>query len=313
MYMKNRYGVVIQGPLRSFGRSGRTANIPFSQVKAEDVLNFFSVPSIVSYFQRFGHLAKIICVVWDDEEDEDVEVLKGIVGLDNVKVIKDETRPVSASGGVIPGNNKYRQFYSTLKGLEFLKAEGVSHVIKVRSDQQIDVKGLIKDFEDVQRNRDKFILVPRFIRDNSDSLADFYFCAEVNLFESSLRDYLGSQELFSHVHTDLFYCWARKLVGEAPFKYYLSGSNLFDDYIVEAWNQGFCPASREVYSKIIWRGEKLVHIGGGDMFLEDIRLDFSFDVDQIIGRPSLLRFLVGKVKMKVYRLSAKLKFLILKR
>ncbi|TDR57245.1 hypothetical protein DFP85_10160 [Halomonas ventosae] len=297
--MKNKYGLVIQGPLRSLGRSGSTANIALSNLDSEDVVNFFCIPTVVNYFEKFNNLEKIVCVVWDDEDKKDVELLQNIVGHENIKVIKDRTKPVLTSGGVVPGNNKYRQFYSTLKGLEFLKKEGVSHIIKVRSDQSLDINKLIEDFETVQKIRKDTVMVPRVVKNKADHLADFYFVSEIELFELLLKDFLENKEIFHHVHTDLFYCWAKRFLGQPYLPYFFSKTDLFKEYVLKAWNFGFCPASKKVYSSIVWRGENLAYSATDNIFLEDIDYNLVLRQDQIIGKPTLYWLFFSRIKRNI--------------
>lgn len=302
--MKNKYGVIIQGPLHSFGRTGRTANITAGKVKSKDVVTYLAIPNIINYFERFRDLVEIVCVVWDDEECCDIDFLGECVGPENIKIIKDETQFIPAREGLVSGNNKYRQFFSVLKGLEFLKGRAISHVIKVRSDQEVNIGKLIEDYENAEKHRDNFMLVPRLIRNAPDNLADFYFCGEINLFESLLKSYLKNEEIFSHVHTDIFYRWSRCLVGKPWFPYKLSGSSLFEDYINKAWRQGFCPASRMVYSDLRWRGEKIVNLSDESMFIEDLQPDFRVGATQLNPRPSILKLFLSKLKCRVLTLSS---------
>lgn len=263
-----RIGIVIQGPLISTGRTGRTGRVPFRQVTQDDIVSFDCVDLITSLFERFNSRYEMVCVVWESDPEPRRQALRSRLPQGALHEIADDTRPIAAKGPIIPGNNKYRQFRSSLAGFEILKERGCTHVGKIRSDQDIDLDRLVYDYH--QMGSDETVLVPRFIPEQPEIVADFYFIGQADLMIRLFSDYLEQPELFSSIHVDLFYCWARNLCGPPLLPLRLHDTALFDSYIRKLWFR-LKPASRILYTGLVWRGEPIGMGGNRSVFLEDLR------------------------------------------
>jgi hypothetical protein len=262
-------GIVIQGPLISTGRTGRTSNISFESVTCADIVSFDCVSLIVSLVERYGKQCQMVCVVWDEDPEERRQDLKGRLPPGVVLEISDNTRPIAAKGDIIPGNNKYRQIRSSLAGFELLKARGCTHLGKIRSDQDIDLNALLHNYRSIMGAGR--VLVPRYLPKTPDVLADFYFIGQADLMIDLFKNYLEKPQLFTSVHEDLFYRWAEELIGPRPWPLRLRGTPLFDSYIRKVWTR-FYPASRTVYADLVWRGEPLQIKESASLFAEDFDL-----------------------------------------
>jgi hypothetical protein len=132
-----KIGVVIQGPLLSRGRTGATAHIPFFQVKQSDIVDYDCVANISNLFSRYKYdFDDFVCVTWDTEDTSELE---SKIGKQAVLSINDITPFLPPKSSIITGNNKYRQFLSTLKGLERLAKNGCNYALKILTDQSLDL------------------------------------------------------------------------------------------------------------------------------------------------------------------------------
>lgn len=278
-----KIGLVIQGPLVSKGRTGSTVHIPFDQVKEGDVVEYNCVDNIINVYDAYTSVfVEIICVVWDDEDPALVKELIDSIGSENVYPVKDITKKITPRGQIIGGNNKYRQIYSTLKGVQLLKERGCDHVIKMRSDQMFDLRILLNNYLNVLKKRTGFVMLPRIPFGQWDCITDFYFVASINLFENLLESYLGADEFFDSVHTDLFYQWATQLYGSYYLPLSLRSTVLYDKYICNLWNSVFIPASEDVYMSLVWRGDKILESSADNsFFLEDFDSNYLVSCDDV--------------------------------
>ncbi|MFN2289503.1 MAG: hypothetical protein ABR578_14330 [Chromatocurvus sp.] len=288
-------GIVIQGPLVSTGRTGRTAKVGFGNVTPDDIVSFDCFSLIASLFERYGKRYQMVCVVWDTDPEERRQALKKLLPPGAVLEISDDTRPIAAKGEVIPGNNKYRQIRSSLAGFEILRARGCAHLGKIRSDQDIDLDVLMGDYCAMMGSGK--VLVPRFVSRSPDVLADFYFMGQAELMINLFQKYLEKPEMFSSIHTDIFYSWAEELIGPAQWPLRLRGSPLFDGYVRSVWTR-LCPASRTLYAGLIWRGEPIDMEANTDLFAEDFERQSE---SALLVQRSVLRWLAHRLVRRTRR------------
>ena len=264
-------GIVIQGPLISRGRTGVTAQIKRHKVASQHVVNYECIENIAKLFKEFGGFGRMVCVIWSDESEDDIERLQSLVGSENVSIIDDATKNVKPKKGVLPGNNKYRQFYSSLKGTEILAEHGCEYAIKIRSDQYLNLYELAEDFLKIKAARKNFIMIPRLQSGSStDHLADFYIGGKTNDLRTCFGTYLSSPELYRNVHTDIFYSWASIMLGRPKYPPRVLGVKTNRRYIARAWNTLYCPASFSVLSALLWRGESIAINRQKTKFIEDL-------------------------------------------
>jgi hypothetical protein len=258
-----KIGVVIQGPLLSRGRTGQTANIGFFQVMQSDVVDYDCTPNIVELFSQYSHeFDDIVCVTWDTEDTSELEAK---IGKQAIMSIADTTPILPAKGTIITGNNKYRQFLSTLKGLERLAKNGCTYALKIRTDQYLDLskmkEHLLKIL--VEKNNTNRILVPAGTMQAPDEVEDFYFGARTDRLIDACKVFLDKPELFSNsVHADFFYkcAWLFDKGSSWPpnDSFTPSGKYSKSQYFViqSAWSTTFATFPRKIYETLVWRGEK---------------------------------------------------------
>jgi hypothetical protein len=181
-------------------------------------------------------------------------------------------------------SNKYKQFFLVLKGLEVLTDRQCDYVIKVRTDQQINLS-LLVDFvqssEELQSNR----ILTLFADDRTiDQWPDFAFGGDPNFLKSLISRYMNSKELHSSIHKDFFY--SLLLDFRSPWKAFIS--KLLIPYrqrfsvrqlknIQTNWKDNFQLMPMEVLQSLEWRGalfnrSDLEHYYGFEEFEEFINI-----------------------------------------
>jgi hypothetical protein len=230
------------------------------QVTDADIVDYDCAPNAADMIRCYGgEFADIVCVTWNTE---DTTRLESEIGSGPVMRIADTTPELPAKGRTIAGNNKYRQFLSTLKGLERLAASGCTHAIKVRSDQSLDLQRMRDHLIETvgERGARDRILTVGCNRSRPDELPDFYFGGAVDRLIDACRVYMDEPELFDLVHPDLFYRWAWWFDGGGPRPpgraYTPSGRHTKAQLAVirSAWSRLYGAFPREIFAGMVWRG-----------------------------------------------------------
>ena len=169
--------LLIQGPLLSIGRSGKTSGADLCNLSNNDVIKFDCRKSINSLIKKYGNLFdQIILSTWSDEllefENKLVEVYKfnksKIPKVSDRKWIKDP---------FVSKNNILLQHYGCLYGVQKIK-KNINFVLKVRTDQELNL-GYIYQFLKF-KNQENIIFVPKILR-KGPYFEDFYFAGSKNI------------------------------------------------------------------------------------------------------------------------------------
>jgi hypothetical protein len=284
---KERIGIVIQGPLISRGRTGRTANIGFRSLTNEDIVDYNCIPLIVKMVERYSNKYDIICITWSNELESNKLELKRLLPPGTLYIIDDDTKYLPPRSKILSGNNKYRQIRSSLSGFEVLLNRGCTHLAKIRSDQEIDVDKLVYDYKNICNSSS--ILVPQLFPKDPHTLGDFYFMGESNLIVRLFKNYLNNPEYFKSIHLDLFYHWGHDLTGKSVWTFW---PWLYSDYIRSVWLY-LTPASRVLYENVIWRGEKLkINKNDKNFFYDDMHGRSTQDFVSDLGKLKLTAILI---------------------
>jgi hypothetical protein len=267
--LSDEFGLLIQGPLISVGRSGLTGGIGFSDVNESHVIEFNCIENIQEIFDTFSPYFKaMVCVIWENEDQENINLLQKKIGRENTLIIQDQTRRINSKGEVIPGNNKYKQFFSSMKGVEFLINRGCKYAIKSRSDQRLDYLKLSNEFLS-EKNTENKIMIAGINKLIPDHLHDFYFCADSEILHRLFHDYLVKNEIFDHVQFDIFYSFARSYGMIPRLPYDLFKTPLMHKFILKFFNENCLLASKEVFSELIWRGELITNAQVNENFYQE--------------------------------------------
>lgn len=243
---------------------GRTGDSVFSgnAVSARDFVDYECTENVSTLIQRYGPLVgSIVCVTWDTE---DARNLRKLIAGENIIQITDRARPLSTGRELIGGRNRYRQFESTLAGLEILKSRGCKLALKIRTDQSIDVERLAEFLEALEMSGElgEHIVVASFSKNAPWELGDFYLGAKIDILIRACRSYLGygGNPFADSVHKDLFFKWAWSLAGPdlgfPLIAYFPFGNPIQDqaDVIRLAWRELFRVFPRDIATQLTWRG-----------------------------------------------------------
>jgi hypothetical protein len=282
---KLKRGLIIQGPIISIGRTGKTASITFSQVKKEHIVKFNCIDNIVKIFNTYQSVFDhIVCVSWEGQDPSLIEKLKDLIPDGCLLIIKDTTKKINPKGKVIPGNNKYRQFLSIYEGSKVLSELGCSYIAKIRSDQYFDLELLMNDaVYKLENEKRSVVLVPWANIKNSFSvfeIPDHYFVARAGEMLAFSKEYLDLPEITAHIHTDIFYKWRLRsycnisLVKSYIYFFGRFGNNtLMSLFINNKVSKGFfIPLDGKILKNFFWRGERLII---DDYFFSDLEIDYA--------------------------------------
>lgn len=249
----HQVGLIVQGPLLSRGRRGTSRGVAYGALTPGDVVDFNCIDTIAENLSRVDNGIPVACVVWDDEDERLVHELRQAIGAAQIVSIQDCTRTIPARDGLVPANNKYRQFLGFLRGCETLAERGCTLVAKVRTDQSIDVPRLLTETENLCAEGFD-IITPFFDPQSPRSINDFYLGGRLGAISEFCSTYLSSPEKARSVHRDL-YCHLEKTAQQRA-----SGlkSERFQHHFLRyrGW-EGVGIYSRQIFESTIWRGELL--------------------------------------------------------
>ena len=264
---KIKIGVVIQGPVLSEGRT-------YASLKPK---RFDSSAYIKSYFEVATSLGcEAVLSTW---QGEPIEKLAKIPPKHILQQPYPSYRPLNHLQNDYT-NNKYKQFTSIKHGVLALQARDCTHVIKVRSDLQINLGELVKSLHskkiEVEQGK---IVTPLMYLKKPNMFYDGYFLALTEDMIDLCTIMLEEKELFASVHQDVFYKWALHTGGsKATFKdiYKIYGktnsmSTAQLNFVCEAWKKSFSVLPKSLWEDQDWRGEKITdsEIKDTYFFLED--------------------------------------------
>lgn len=247
-----KIGIVIQGPIKSVGVTGESA----SQVE------FNSSQYILSQYKLARSLnCEAVVSTW---RIEDVSQLITIPSQDILKLDEYKHRfGNSFNNPDFSGKNKFRQFYSSLKGTEKLVVRGCNFIVKIRTDQLIDLSLLIQYINSCHCDLiEEKIFLPFLDPTKPNYVDDFYFCGMATAMLDFSREFLSSREIHQNVHRDIFYKWVRfrnhNRGKRSQFTQYYPKINSMTksqfDLIEYGWKECFGALPSEVWSTLQWRG-----------------------------------------------------------
>ena len=279
-----KIGLIIQGPIISGGLTGKTQGSGRTRVNASQLVNFNCQDTINYNIACASHLFEsIVLTTWENEKIE--------VENKSVKVLflKDPTPQPPVSRKPIPGFpdfnklNNVRQFFSVWSGADYLKKLGIEFVIKIRTDQLLDIKMLYQEFHFFISNIKKPYFVPFLYSTNRWLIPDFFIGGATDDILQISMDMMNLEKQFhQNIHRDMF------------FKAFLSqGANLnltlfpyafihedkentiLEQFVGYAFNRIWHPGSKELYSSIVWRGESINRSFSDKLFAGNKHFDYD--------------------------------------
>jgi hypothetical protein len=256
-------GVVIQGPIQSVGRI-------LTDLKFRPYDSTSDVKTMLQTIINLG--SKPIVVTWQDQNidefsfNEKEYIMK--IPFPRVTIWKSLINDWN-------NNSKYRQYYSTLIGTLELKNRGCKYVIKLRTDNLVDIRQLISFVLSLDPlEAEKYFYSPLINLDKPHMFFDFYSFSTTSKMEKFCNVMLYEKERTTNVHFDVFYRWTKH---ELKSKYSLSDINLiYPKYpfftqaqlrlIREGLKEVFRPLPKEIWTSLYWRGEQLGAKGLKDQY-----------------------------------------------
>jgi len=331
-----KIGLIIQGPIISGGLSGKTQGSGRTRVNANRLVNFNCQNTINCNLAVATRLFdSVVVATWENEKvklnDNSVKVL----------YLKDPTPQPPVSRRPVPGFsdfnklNNARQFFSVWSGANYLETLGVEYVIKIRTDQLLDIKMLFQEFEFFISNIKKLYFVPFLYNNNRWMIPDFFIGGSMdNILQISMDMINLEKQFHPNVHRDLFF---KAFLNQGTNLNSLLFPNAFIDedkesiileqFVKHAFNRIWHPGSKELYSSIVWRGELVNRNFSDKLFAGKMFFDYnpkfvlnakpSINWNQYLkyatGNKSivmfLVRFLVWRCRRFVRNLRSQISFL----
>ena len=259
--MKENFGVIIQGPVHSYGSGGKNDN-------PEGFNSIETIKENLSTLKKFVPMENIVLSGWDtDEKIEDLEI----------------TQYKSKDPYSFDYLNQKRQFYTIKKGFSLLHTnEKIEYFIKIRTDQSIPLI-FWEWITEMEEELNEKILVSEFYNNSPYAFGDFIICS----CKKKFSDFINSQNL-----SRLSINGSRNMV----LKYLIYNSNnmanrftknylindikffLKFDFMFKKWSESFrnefFSIPINIFKKIVWRGKTM------EVRFEDLEEIFSFKNNQ---------------------------------
>jgi hypothetical protein len=271
-------GIVIQGPIQSYGRT-------LTDLSHRSYDCTYDVKKMVRESIEFG--ATPIVSTWSDQNLESFSE-------NDKNYISQISFPQAPSPSSFFNdwnkNSKYRQYYSTLMGLQKLKKSNCKYVVKVRTDNNVDVRSLLHFVTRLNESEaERLIYTPLINLDKPHMFYDFYSFSSVAKLEEFCNLMLYEKEITTNIHFDVFYRWTKHVMNS---KFTLRDLLLvYPNYprftssqlklIRFGLSDAFRPLPKEIWTKLYWRGEQLQEHGlkaqyrFADTAIERILSDFD--------------------------------------
>ncbi len=264
------FGLVIQGPLVSFGRkSGQNAHIGWRSIPKEDWVQYDCRENIRAVIREFGSLfSSIVVSTWKSEERSgDSFEGAGFVASDDGALPKKYRK--DREGRLIL-DTWFRQMFSVLAGIEYLeKHSNVDMVVKIRTDQYVDLACMldfIKQAQTLKTYTPEVIFVPSIMKENQRyGILDFYFAGSLSAMKAFHRSLFECEafEFEPSIHRELWLKYAyvayRDLIKAPEYAYFPA---LYEKSYCEETlrifqymaRRVFWPLSFDCFQTIVWRG-----------------------------------------------------------
>ncbi len=265
------FGLVIQGPLVSYGRkSGRTAHIGWRHILEKDWVQYDCRENIRTIIKDFGYLFEhIVISTWKNEIQSDDSWDRATLIASDDEMLPKKYRK-DQEGRAVP-DNRFRQMYSTLVGVEYLETHSnVDMVVKMRTDQYIDlgkVLECIRRSQDLRQYTNDVIFIPSIMREDPRyAILDFYFAGSLQAMKAFPRSFFeyGGFEFNPSIHHELWlkyaYVFYRDRIGVPEYAYFPSSyGKVYCRETLDAFRwmvrRVFWLLSFDCFQTLIWRGE----------------------------------------------------------
>ena len=290
-----KFALIIQGPMQSIGRTGKTMSNPFFSLQKGSVVNFNCEKNIIKIVNDFEYLFDtIILSCWkNDIVSERITRLKKLIicRSDSFENYYSERYNKDLSPN-FSGHNKYRQIFSTLKGVEKADDLKCDYIIKIRTDSFLNLEICVEAIKSNYPFFNKRIAVPYKIDDAKPFLEDIYFGGNTKIIKNCLNSVLNNYEIKKSIHYHIFYAWLFKLnecfhkksIFRNWFPLYPSLTK-YDKLLDKiCWNFFFTPLPKKVWGSLAMRGQKRYDLDYN--FQDELRV-FYLDKDKKFYRKKI--------------------------
>ena len=246
-------GVVIQGPIQSRGRT--LTNLVHKNYDATN-----DIRSMLN--EAFQAGIKPIVVTWDNQD------LAAFTSHERkfIKCIPYYTPSLTQKlRNNWNKNSKYRQYYSTLYGVDHLIGQGCVYVIKARTDNYIPLLNLIKFILNLTTNEARnYFYTPLINLDKPHMFYDFYSFSSAVKLRDLCKVILFQKEINSNIHFDVFFRWTKYSINEkVKLRDLLYVYPKYPRFTLDqlkiirlGLEKVFRPLPKEIWSTLTWRGEQ---------------------------------------------------------
>lgn len=235
--------LIIQGPIFSPGVDGKGEQVKYN---CEQNINQL----LDKYHGLFKH---VVLVTWKDEDTS------AINKCDNLHIIQVEDIGGDfkrASNIFWETENAKRQFLSTWAGVDYLRniAADTDLVVKLRTDQSLDLNLLIDQLEKSGKNGDDKIMIPFISLKPYFYPCDYFFAGSNKTMQKFLSDQLHSLVVFMNAHESMvfnYYHYKRKV---SEFQKIINVLFWNERRRVKHLHKNYELFSKELISTCYWRG-----------------------------------------------------------
>jgi hypothetical protein len=255
-----KIGVLIQGPLSSIGRNGLTVNIPFFKLKIGDIVEYDSTSDVLATVDLCHKLSMIPCLV-----TQGLDCMRNIkIPCKTIDISEDysyykERYPARDKINHV-GHNKYRQFNSLYRSLNFFESQNVTHILKIRTDSPVD---LVEFKHYMAENYAGQKLVLPFIHKNKPYFfEDFFFLIKIQDVQALCENFLFGPEVAESVHLH-FHIIFREFccsIDEIKIPLYVNEDVLDRIRTYESLSKYVSVFHQKLFETMLYRGEKIHYL-----------------------------------------------------
>mgnify|MGYP001026030107 CR=1 FL=1 len=250
--MSSKLGLLIQGPFLSIGRGAKDYNLIPGEIG--EIIKYDASKSVSKNIKKYSAIFdEIVISTWQDEKIpyEFHDFIKNYTNV-SLKVFKKDKSKTSLPSKLIQGfkvnNNQLLQYDGCYRGA--LHFEDVEHVIRIRTDQEINLEKLISDC----KNNPNKIIVPAIYQSRGYyAMDDFYFAGPIEKFLSFAK--ISSQESFHPAPQINPLLSMLNNSDKTILEKYWPGSLKFEEELSMLISKNFYPASQKIYFNLVWRGQ----------------------------------------------------------